>query len=86
MKSLAGEWEGPVTVPGDGRRCQAAKPTHISLRVTSRGKRPSCTKMQEAGNAVGRDKSTTIRSTMLYVDGDQFHADSLLRCGETGRA
>src|SRR5260370_40093316 len=36
MKSLAGEWEGPVTVP-EMPQMSGGKPTHLSLRVTSRG-------------------------------------------------
>lgn len=35
MKSLAGEWEGPVTV-ADAPEMSGAK-MHLSLRVTSRG-------------------------------------------------
>ena len=36
MKSLAGEWEGPVTVP-EMPQMSGGKPIHASLRVTSRG-------------------------------------------------
>jgi hypothetical protein len=36
MKSLAGEWEGPVTVP-EMPEISGGKPMHLSLRVTSRG-------------------------------------------------
>src|ERR1035437_1515978 len=34
MKSLAGEWEGPVTVP-EMPEMSGGKPMHASLRVTS---------------------------------------------------
>src|SRR4029077_491987 len=33
MKSLAGEWEGPVAVP-EMPEMSGGKPTHLSLRVT----------------------------------------------------
>src|SRR6202162_2139524 len=36
MKTLAGEWEGPVTVP-EMPEMSGGKPMHASLRVTSRG-------------------------------------------------
>ena len=36
LKSLAGEWEGPVTVP-EMPEMSGGKPMHVSLRVTSRG-------------------------------------------------
>src|ERR1700694_1023760 len=47
MKSLAGEWEGPVTV-AEMPEMSGGKPTHLSLRVTSRGN-VLVHEMQEAG-------------------------------------
>jgi hypothetical protein len=36
IKTFAGEWEGPVTVP-EVPEMNDGKPLHLSLRVTSRG-------------------------------------------------
>jgi len=36
LKTLAGEWEGPVTVP-EMPEMSGGKPMHASMRVTSRG-------------------------------------------------
>jgi hypothetical protein len=69
MKSLAGEWEGPVTVPEmpgmlDGR------PMHASLRVTSRGN-ALVHEFQEAGTPLDATKYDHP-VTMVYVDADQL--------------
>src|SRR4030088_775809 len=69
MKSLAGEWEGPVTVP-EMPEMSGGKPTHISLRVTSRGN-VLVHEMQEAGTPLDATKYDHP-VTMLYVDGDQL--------------
>src|SRR6266403_271983 len=69
MKSLAGEWEGPVTVP-EMPNMSGGKPTHISLRVTSRGN-VLVHEMQEAGTPLDATKYDHP-VTMLYVDGDQL--------------
>src|ERR1022692_3886607 len=68
MKSLAGEWEGPVTVP-DAPEMSGAK-MHLSLRVTSRGN-ALVHEFQEAGTPLDPTKYDHP-VTMLYVDGDQL--------------
>jgi hypothetical protein len=69
MKSLAGEWEGPVTVP-EIPEMSGGKPMHVSLRVTSRGN-VLVHEMQEAGTPLDATKYDHP-VTMLYVDGDQL--------------
>src|ERR1700686_5136636 len=66
IKSLAGEWEGPVTVP----EMPAGKPMHASLRVTSRGN-VLVHEFQEAGTPLDATKYDHP-VTMLYVDADQL--------------
>jgi hypothetical protein len=68
LKSLAGEWEGPVTVP-DAPEMSGAK-MHASLRVTSRGN-ALVHEFQEAGTPLDATKYDHP-VTMLYVDGDQL--------------
>jgi hypothetical protein len=68
LKSLAGEWEGPVTVQ-DAPEMSGAK-MHLSLRVTSRGN-ALVHEMQEAGTPLDATKYDHP-VTMLYVDGDQL--------------
>lgn len=69
MKSLAGEWEGPVTVP-DAPEMSGGK-MHVSLRVTSRGN-ALVHEMQEAGTPLDAAKYDHP-VTMIYVDGDQLN-------------
>src|SRR3984893_5220346 len=69
MKSLAGEWEGPVAIP-DMPQMSDGKPLHVSLRVTSRGN-ALVHEMQEAGTLLDATKYDHP-VTMLYVDGDQL--------------
>src|SRR5229473_3734708 len=68
IKSLAGEWEGPVTVP-DAPEMSGAK-MHLSLRVTSRGN-ALVHEFQEAGTPLDPTKYDHP-VTMLYLDGDQL--------------
>jgi hypothetical protein len=68
LKNLAGEWEGPVTVP-DAPEMSGAK-MHLSLRVTSRGN-ALVHEFQEAGTPLDATKYDHP-VTMLYVDGDQL--------------
>jgi hypothetical protein len=68
MKTLAGEWEGPVTV-ADMPEMSGAK-MHLSLRVTSRGN-AIVHEFQEAGTPFDPTKYDHP-VTMLYVDGDQL--------------
>jgi hypothetical protein len=69
MKSLAGEWEGAVTVP-EMPEMSGGKPMHLSLRVTSRGN-ALVHEFQEAGTPLDATKYDHP-VTMLYVDGDQL--------------
>jgi hypothetical protein len=68
MKSLAGEWEGVVTVP-DAPEMSGAK-MHASLRVTSRG-HTLVHEFQAAGTPLDATKYDHP-VTMLYVDGDEL--------------
>ncbi|MGA8151417.1 MAG: hypothetical protein WB952_10745 [Terriglobales bacterium] len=68
MKSLAGEWEGPVTV-ADAPEMSGTK-MHLSLRVTSRG-HALVHEFQEAGTPLDATKYDHP-VTMLYLDGDQL--------------
>src|ERR1700724_3857177 len=54
MKSLAGEWEGPVAIP-EMPQMSNGKPLHVSLRVTSRGN-ALVHEMQEAGTLLDATK------------------------------
>jgi len=69
IKSLAGEWEGPVTVP-EMPEMSGGKPMHASLRVTSRG-HVLVHEFQEAGTPLDATKYDHP-VTMLYVDADQL--------------
>jgi hypothetical protein len=69
MKTLAGEWEGPVTVP-EMPEMSGGKPMHLSLRVTSRGN-ALVHEFQEAGTPLDATKYDHP-VTMFYVDGDQL--------------
>ncbi len=75
MKSLAGEWAGPITT--DMSEAMKAKmggtklnPMHVSLRVTSRGN-ALVHELQEAGTPLDATKYDHP-ITMFYVDGDQL--------------
>ena len=69
MKTLAGEWEGPVTVP-EMPEMSGGKPMHLSLRVTSRGN-ALVHEMKAAGQA---DDPTKYDHpvTMFYLDNDRL--------------
>src|SRR5580700_3994414 len=69
MKSLAGEWEGPVAVP-EVPAMSNGKPLHVSMRVTSRGN-TLVHELQEAGTPLDPAKYDHP-VTMLYLDGDQL--------------
>jgi hypothetical protein len=69
LKGLAGEWEGPATVP-DMPEMSNGKPLHVSMRVTSRGN-VLVHELQEAGTPLDATKYDHP-VTMFYVDGDQF--------------
>src|SRR5580658_4241317 len=69
MKTLAGEWEGPVNVP-EMPQMSDGKPLHVTMRVTSRGN-TLVHELQEAGTPLDATKYDHP-VTMLYVDGDQL--------------
>jgi len=71
LKSLAGEWEGPVTIqPPVPEMGGDNKPLHVSLRVTSRG-HALVHELQEAGTPLDATKYDHP-VTMMYLDGDQL--------------
>ncbi len=72
MKSLAGSWEGPVSVdPPMPEMTDGHSPnSHISLRVTSRG-HALVHEMQEANTPLDATKFDHP-VTMFYVDGDKL--------------
>ena len=69
MKSLAGEWEGPVNVP-EVPEMSGGKPLHVSMRVTSRGN-TLVHELQESGTPLDATKYDHP-VTMLYVDAGQL--------------
>lgn len=73
MKTLAGTWEGPVTVNPlmPGMNEQPMKPLHLTVRVTSRGN-AIVHEFQEANTPL--DPSRYDHPvTMFYVDADQLN-------------
>jgi hypothetical protein len=73
IKTLAGSWEGPVTVNPlmPGMTDQPIGPLHITMRVTSRGN-AIVHEMQEANTPL--DPSRYDHPvTMFYVDADQLN-------------
>ena len=70
MKTFAGEWEGPVSVP-EMPEMNGGKPMHLSLRLTSRGN-ALVHEFQEANTPLDATKFDHP-VTMLYVDGDQLN-------------
>ena len=70
MKTFAGEWEGPITVP-EVPEMSGGKPLHVSLRVTSRGN-AVVHELQEANTLLDATKYDHP-VTMLYVEGEQLN-------------
>lgn len=70
LKTLAGTWEGPVTVNPPQPEMSSDKPVHISLRVTSLGN-ALVHEMQESGTPLDPAKYDHP-VTMFYVDGDRL--------------
>ena len=68
MKTLAGEWEGPVKTDMPVEAKVDIKPLHVSMRVTSRGN-VLVHEFQEAGTPLDPSKYDHP-VTMLYVDAD----------------
>ena len=69
MKTIAGVWEGPVTIDPPAPEMSMDKPLHVSLRVTSRGN-AIVHEMQEAGTPEDPSKYDHP-VTMFYADGDR---------------
>jgi hypothetical protein len=70
MKTLAGDWEGPVTLEPPHPEMSNGKPVHVTLRVTSRGN-ALVHEMQESGTPMDPTKYDHPL-TMLYLDGDRL--------------
>jgi hypothetical protein len=70
LKTLAGNWTGPVTLDPAQADMKMDKPLHISLRVTSRGN-ALVHEMQEDGTPLDPTKYDHP-VTMFYLDGDQL--------------
>jgi len=68
MKTLAGDWEGPVKTDMPVEAKVDIKPLHVSMRVTSRGN-VLVHEFQEAGTPLDPAKYDHP-VTMLYVDAD----------------
>jgi hypothetical protein len=75
IKSLAGEWEGPISTDmSEAMKKQMGtdiKPIHVTMRVTSRGN-VLVEEFQEAGTPLDATKYDHP-VTMLYLDGDQLN-------------
>lgn len=71
LKTLAGNWEGPITVTPPQAEMPDGKGMHLSLRVTSRGN-ALVHEMQEAGTPLDATKYDHP-VTMLYLDGDHLN-------------
>ncbi len=72
LKTVAGDWEGPVTVspPMPGMQGDTAN-LHVSMHVTSRG-HAIVHELQEAGAPLDPTKYDHP-VTMLYLDGDKLN-------------
>src|SRR5260370_14786433 len=70
MKTLGGDWEGPVKTDMPVEAKVDIKPLHVSMRVTSRGN-VLVHEFQEAGTPLDPAKYDHP-VTMLYVDADQL--------------
>jgi hypothetical protein len=70
LKTLAGNWEGPVAVDPPQTDMENGKPMHVSLRVTSRGN-ALVHEMQEAGTPLDATRYDHP-ITMLYLDGGRL--------------
>jgi hypothetical protein len=70
MKTLAGDWEGPVKTDLPAEAKADLKAIHVSMRVTSRGNL-LVHEMQEAGTLLDAAKYDHP-VTMLYVDADRL--------------
>ena len=73
MKTLAGSWEGPVTLNPlmPGMKEQPIKPLHVTMQVTSRGN-ALVHEMQEAGTPLD-PAHYDHPVTMFYLDNNQLN-------------
>jgi hypothetical protein len=71
LKTLAGNWEGPVTVDPPQPDSQVPKNFRISMRVTSRGN-ALVHELQEAGTPLDPTKYDHP-VTMFYLDNDRLN-------------
>ena len=70
LKTLAGSWQGPVTMVPAQADMQMDKPIQVSLRVTSKGN-ALVHEMQEAGTPLDATKYDHP-VTMFYLDSDRL--------------
>lgn len=70
MKTLAGSWEGSVTIDPPQPEMSDGKPLHVSLRTTSRGN-AMVHEMQEAGTQLDPTRYDHP-VTMIYVENDRL--------------
>ncbi|MBA3913795.1 MAG: hypothetical protein H0X25_08050 [Acidobacteriales bacterium] len=70
LKTLTGNWEGPVTITPAAPEMSDGKPLHVTLRETSLGN-ALVHEMQEAGTPLDA-KKYDHPVTMLYLDGGQL--------------
>jgi hypothetical protein len=70
LKTLAGNWEGPVVFDPATTEMSTDKPVHVTMRITSRGN-ALVHEMQEAGTPLDATKYDHPM-TMLYLDGDHL--------------
>lgn len=70
MKTLAGDWEGSVTMNPPMQGMSGSDKVHVSLRITSRGN-AIVHEMQEAGTALDPAKYDHP-VTMFYMDADHL--------------
>jgi hypothetical protein len=81
LKTLAGDWQGPVTVDPPQPDMKGETLMQISLRVTSRGN-ALVHEMQEAGKPLDATKYDHP-VTMFYLDGRPLESGPLLRRGQS---
>jgi len=70
LKTLAGDWEGPVTVNPPMEGMSGGDKVHVSLRITSRGN-AIVHEMQETGTPLDATKYDHP-VTMFYLDSDHL--------------
>jgi len=83
LKSVAGSWEGPVTVEPPMPEMGGDKPIHVSFRITSRGN-AMVHEMQEAGSKEDPAKYDHP-VTMFYLDKDRLYLTHYCDAGNRPR-